>query len=81
MFLELQNQYIIIISEDHVTLKTGVMMMKIQICITEINYSHRKQLFEIVIIFHNFTVFYCISDQINAEETSLNIFIFLCWSI
>ncbi len=26
------------ISEDHVTLKTGVMMLKIQLCITEINY-------------------------------------------
>ncbi len=25
------NQYIIMISEDHVTLKTGVMMLKIQI--------------------------------------------------
>ncbi len=27
------------ISEDHVTLKTGVMMLKIQLRITEINYS------------------------------------------
>ncbi len=36
MFLE---QHIIMISEDHVTLKTGVMMLKIQRCITEINYS------------------------------------------
>ncbi len=26
------------ISEDHVTLKTGVMMLKIQLCITEIHY-------------------------------------------
>ncbi len=26
------------ISEDHVTLKPGVMMLKIQRCITEINY-------------------------------------------
>ncbi len=26
------------ISEDHVTLKTGVMMLKIQLRITEINY-------------------------------------------
>ncbi len=31
------NQHIIVISEDHVTLKTGVMMLKIQICITRIN--------------------------------------------
>ncbi len=33
------NQHIIMISEDHVTLKTGVMMLKIQLRITEINYS------------------------------------------
>ncbi len=37
------------ISEDHVTLKTGSMMLKIQLCITEklhfTIYSHRKQLF------------------------------------
>ncbi len=32
------NQRKIMISEDHVTLKTGVMMLKIQLCITEINY-------------------------------------------
>ncbi len=37
MFLEV-NQYIIMISEDHVTLKTGVMMLKIQLRITEIYY-------------------------------------------
>ncbi len=33
------NQYIIMISEDHVTLKTGGMMLEIQLRITEINYS------------------------------------------
>jgi len=33
------NQYIRMISEDHVTLKTGVMMLKIQLRITEINYT------------------------------------------
>ncbi len=32
-------QYIIMISEDHVTLKTALMMLKIQLRITEINYS------------------------------------------
>ncbi len=30
-------QHIIMISEDHVTLKTGVMLMKIQLCFTGIN--------------------------------------------
>ncbi len=34
MFLE----HIIMISEDHVTLKTGKIMLKIQLRITEINY-------------------------------------------
>ncbi len=32
------NQYIRMISEDHVILKTGVMMLKINRCITGINY-------------------------------------------
>ncbi len=56
------------ISEDHVTLKTGVMMLKIQLNVTEINYSlthsHRKQLVYIIIIFQ---FFYCIFEQINAS--------------
>jgi len=42
-----------------VTLKTGVMMLKIQLCIKVINYI-LKYMFKIVIIFHNiiaFTVF------------------------
>ncbi len=55
------NQHIRMISEDHVTLKTGVMMLKIQMHITEINDiltdSYRIFLFWIVIIFHNITVF------------------------
>ncbi len=49
------------ISEDHVTLKTGVLMLKIQRCITEIIYiniySNMKPILEIAIIFHNITVF------------------------
>ncbi len=36
-------QMIIMISEDHVTLKTGVMMLEIQLQFH--TYSHRKQLF------------------------------------
>ncbi len=38
MLLEHQNQHIREISEDHVMLKTGVMMLKIQLYITGINY-------------------------------------------
>jgi len=48
------------ISEDHVTLKTAVMMLKIQFCrrnkLHFKMYSNRTQLFEIVIIFHIITV-------------------------
>ncbi len=33
-------------------------------------YTHRNQLFYILIIFHNITVFYCIFDQINAALVS-----------
>ncbi len=33
------NQLIRMISEDHVTLKTGVMMLKIQLCITRKSYN------------------------------------------
>ncbi len=54
------------IYEDHVTLKTGVMMLKIQLRITEIYYivQYRKHLFEIVIIFHNFV---CILDFLSKH--------------
>ncbi len=34
---------IIMISEDHVTLKTGVMMLKIQLCFTGIHFKIENQ--------------------------------------
>ncbi len=43
------------ISEDHVTLKTAVMMLKIQMRITEIHYIKYTCFFKI--IFHNTTVY------------------------
>ncbi len=43
----------IIILEWFLTLKTGVMILIINVILT---YSHRRQLFYIVIIFHNITV-------------------------
>ncbi len=51
------------ICEDHVTLKTAVMMLKIQLRITEINYilTHipkEKQLFDIVILFQIFVLYF-----------------------
>ncbi len=50
------------ISEDHVTLKTGVMMLKIQLRITEINYSLKyvkkeKSYFKLNSQYYCFTVF------------------------
>ncbi len=59
-------QYIIMISEDHVTLKTGVMMLKIQLRITEINY--------ILQYISQYYWFYCIFDQINAALVSRRVF-------
>ncbi len=54
------------------------MMLKIQLRITNklhfTIYSHRKYLFQIVKIFHNFTVFIYIFDQINAALVIRRIF-------
>ncbi len=51
-------------------------MLKIQLCITGINYILKciqieNCLFKIVIIFHNINVFTCILNQINAELMSI----------
>ncbi len=63
------------ISEDHVTLKTGGMMLKIQLCITEINYiltyihlenSYLKLLQYFIID----CIFYQINAVCLAEKTS-----------
>ncbi len=58
------NQHIIMISEDYVTLKTGVMILKIQLCFTGINcilkYIKQETILEIAIIFQHITVFFCI---------------------
>ncbi len=62
--------HIIMISEDHVTLKTGVMMLKysFEFRNTQVNtFTLENICFKILIIFHNF---YCIFDQINAALMS-----------
>ncbi len=61
MFLEQQISILEWFVKDHVTLKTGVMMLKIQLCLSGINYifkihSNRR----LLIIYHNF---YCIFDN------------------
>ncbi len=46
--------------KDHVTLKTGEMMLKIQLSVTEISYIQKNQIessFFIVKLFHNIAVF------------------------
>ncbi len=47
------------------TLKTGEIMLKIQLCTTEVNYILKyiqiEKLFLILTMFYNITVFYCIS--------------------
>ncbi len=51
------------ISEDHVTLKTGVMMLKIQLCITEINYILQHFYFfcvQLILYFVFYVNTYCI---------------------
>ncbi len=61
MFLKQQISISEWILKDPETLKTGVMMLKIQLCITNKFhfkiYSNGKQLFYIVIIFQNITDF------------------------
>ncbi len=60
----IRNQHIIMISEDHVTLKTAVMMLKIHRNKFYFNtYSHRNTIFYIIIIFS-------ILNQVNAALLS-----------
>ncbi len=51
------NQHMRMISEDHVTLKTGVMMLKIQCCITEMNYILQYIQIESVVLNCNISTF------------------------
>ncbi len=39
------------------TLKTGVMMLKIQLCVTGVNYILKHIKLDVIIILHNITVF------------------------
>ncbi len=62
------------ISEDHVTLKTGEMMLKIQRCITEINYILKHIKIETIILncnISNITDLVYIFDQLNAGLMSI----------
>ncbi len=66
------------ISEDHVTLKTGVMLLKIQLCITGINYilKYVNIILETILNVNNISQyyrFYSIFDQINAALVSVRL--------
>ncbi len=70
MFLEHQISILEWFLKDHVTLKTGVMMLKIQLCITGINYILKciKVEFCWIVIFQlEFKLF--LLYQINAAYT------------
>ncbi len=70
MFLEQQISILERFLNDHVTLKTGVMMLKIQLCITEINYILKYIKTEKSLNCNNISqyyCFYCIFVQINAD--------------
>ncbi len=70
MFFELQISILEWFLKDHVILKTEVMMLKIQLRITEINYSltyiHRENSY--LKIFHNITAFAVFFYQINEHK-------------
>ncbi len=68
------NQHIKMISEDHVTLKTGVMMLKIQLCFTGINCILKYIKQETNIRNYNnisqYYIFFLYFDQINTALMS-----------
>ncbi len=77
MFLEQQISILEWFLKDHVTLKTGVMMLKIQLCITGINYiSKYIRIENFIKIVTSFTIFLFLSvyDQINAALASIRDF-------
>ncbi len=73
MFLKQQISILEWFLKDHVTLKTEVMMLKIQLCITEINYT--LQCIQIENSYFKLQYFYCIFDQINATMVSIRDFL------
>ncbi len=69
------NQHIRMISEDYVTLKTGVMMLKIQLRITEINYILKYiQIENSYLNCNNISEFYFIFNQTNASLVRIKYF-------
>ncbi len=67
------NQHIIMITEDHVTQKTGAMMLEIQFCITAIHYILQYIHIEnnYLKLYGYFTFSTVFFEQINAALVSI----------
>ncbi len=66
------------ISEDHVTLKTGEMMLKIQRCVTGINYIIKQYKIETCYYLNdnNSSLYFCIIQQIDSLGEHNRIYFF-----
>ncbi len=78
MFLEEQISITEVFLKDHVTLQTGVMMLKIHLWITEINYIIKYIEMEIIFLKCNsisrYYCFYCSFNQMNADLVTIREF-------
>ncbi len=79
MYLEQQISILEWFMKNHVTLKTEVMMLKIQLRITEINYILKyiqieNSYFKLIIAFFNIFVFTVFFYQINATLLNMTCF-------
>ncbi len=59
MFLEQQTSILEWFLKDHVTMKTGVMMLKIQLCISRINYIFKYFQYKPFLNCNNISQYYC----------------------
>ncbi len=59
------NQHIRMISEDHVTLKTGVMMLKTQLCIIGKNYILQYSKITFILNSNNIPQYHCFNINIS----------------
>ncbi len=71
-FVEQQISILDWFLKDHVTLKTGVMILKIQLC----HYKNKNILNQkpVILNYKNISEYYCIFDQINAAFVIIRVF-------
>ncbi len=84
------NHNIIMFLRDHVTLKTGVMMLKIQLCITGINYilknifKYKTVLLDCNIISQYYCIFIINAAMVRRAETLIKSYrpqVFICLGV